>query len=134
MTHMSGQGKADVGLIGLAVMGRNLALNIADHGFAIAVYNRTTEVMQKFVSSHDQTPGELMGCETLEDFLDTLKTPRIILLMVQAGPAVDAVVEQLAEAGLQPDDLVVDCGNSQWTDTIRREETYANTCKFFGSG
>ena len=131
---MSGQGKADVGLIGLAVMGRNLALNIADHQFSIAVYNRTTEVMRQFVSSHDQTPGDLIGCETLEDFLHTLDTPRIILLMVQAGPAVDAVVEQLAEAGLQPDDLVVDCGNSQWTDTIRREEAYADTCKFFGSG
>ena len=131
---MSRQGKAEVGLIGLAVMGQNLALNIADHNFAIAVYNRTTEVMRKFVSRHQQTPGELLGCETLENFLSTLKTPRIILLMVKAGSAVDAVVEQLVEAGLQPDDLVVDCGNSRWTDTIRREEAYADTCNFFGSG
>jgi len=131
---MSGQGEADVGLIGLAVMGRNLALNIADHGFAIAVYNRTTEVMRDFVASHDQTPGDLLGCETLEGFLGALKTPRIILLMVKAGSAVDAVVKQLLEAGLQPEDLVVDCGNSRWTDTIRREETYGDTCHFFGSG
>jgi 6-phosphogluconate dehydrogenase len=133
-TNMSRQGKADVGLIGLAVMGQNLALNIADHNFAIAVYNRTTEVMRKFVSRHQQTPGDLIGCETLANFLSTLKTPRIILLMVKAGSAVDAVVEQLVEAGLQPDDLVVDCGNSRWTDTIRREEAYAGTCNFFGSG
>jgi 6-phosphogluconate dehydrogenase len=131
---MSRRGKADVGLIGLAVMGQNLALNIADHNFAIAVYNRTTEVMRKFVSRHQQTPGDLIGCETLANFLSTLKTPRIILLMVKAGSAVDAVVEQLVEAGLQPDDLVVDCGNSRWTDTIRREEAYAGTCNFFGSG
>jgi 6-phosphogluconate dehydrogenase len=131
---MSGQGTADVGLIGLAVMGRNLALNIADHGFAIAVYNRTTDVMREFVSSHDHTPGDLMGCETLEGFLGTLKTPRIILLMVRAGSAVDAVVAQLLEAGLQPEDLVVDCGNSCWTDTIRREEAYADMCHFLGSG
>jgi 6-phosphogluconate dehydrogenase len=131
---MSGQGEADVGLIGLAVMGRNLALNIADHGFNIAVYNRTTDVMRKFVSRYDQTPGDVIGCETLEDFLNSLKTPRIILLMVKAGPAVDAVVEQLVEAGLQAEDLVVDCGNSRWTDTIRREEAYADTGNFFGSG
>jgi 6-phosphogluconate dehydrogenase len=131
---MSGERQADVGLIGLAVMGRNLALNIADHGFAIAVYNRTTSVMREFVSECDQTPGDLIGCETLEDLLGALKTPRIILLMVQAGTAVDAVVEQLLKAGLQAEDLVVDCGNSRWTDTMRREEAYADRCKFFVSG
>ena len=63
-----------------------------------------------------------------------IKTPRKILLLVQAGAAVDAVVQQLLDAGLDPDDLVVDCGNSQWTDTIRREHDYAGRCQFFGSG
>ncbi|MDH3605316.1 MAG: NAD(P)-binding domain-containing protein, partial [Candidatus Tectomicrobia bacterium] len=109
---MAGQATADVGLIGLAVMGQNLALNIADHGFPIAVFNRTTERTRAFVSQFTDTPGALMGCDTLAEFVRTLIPPRKILLMVQAGNAVDVVVEQLFEAGITPEDLVVDCGNS----------------------
>ncbi len=125
---------ADVGLIGLAVMGRNLALNIADHGFSIAVFNRTTSVMQQFVAENSQTPGALIGCESLGVFLAALKSPRVIIVLVKAGPAVDDVVEQLLAAGLQPEDVVVDAGNSNWNDTIRREKQYAQRLKFFGSG
>src|SRR4051794_7021245 len=124
---------ADVGLIGLAVMGENLALNIADHGYKVAVYNRTTEVMKKFIA-RENPPGGLVGCETLKDFVAAIKRPRKIIILVKAGPAVDAVVKQLFEAGVEPDDIVVDCGNSLWTDTIRREKEYAAKCKFFGSG
>lgn len=131
---MTGQAKADVGLIGLAVMGQNLALNIADHGFNIAVFNRTTERTHEFVNRFTATPGALIGCDSLDDFVQTLIPPRKILLMVQAGNAVDAVVEQLVEAGITPEDLVVDCGNSRWTDTIRRERAYAGRCIFMGSG
>src|SRR5688572_13231316 len=127
---MARQHAADVGLIGLAVMGQNLALNIADHGFNVAVFNRTTEKMRAFVDAHEPTPGALVGCERLEEFVATLRKPRKILLMVQAGAAVDAVVQQLFDAGIKPDDVVVDCGNSQWTETIQREETYAGRCKF----
>lgn len=126
--------RADVGLIGLAVMGENLALNMADHGFKVAVFNRTVAVMKEFVRDNPGTPGGLIGCETLADFLTALKKPRVITVLVKAGAAVDAVVKQLIEAGLEKDDLVVDCGNSQWTDTIRREKEYAGQCRFFGSG
>ena len=125
---------ADVGLIGLAVMGQNLALNMADHGFQVAVYNRTTAVMEKFVAEHADTPGGLVGAAALPDFVAALKKPRKIIILVKAGPPVDAVVEQLLGAGVEPDDIVVDCGNSLWTDTIRREKQYADRCRFFGSG
>jgi 6-phosphogluconate dehydrogenase len=125
---------ADVGLIGLAVMGQNLALNMADHGYRVAVYNRTTAIMEKFVAGNPATPGGLVGSATLDGLVAGLKTPRKIIILVKAGPAVDAVVDQLLQAGVEPADLVVDCGNSQWTDTIRRETHYAERCRFFGSG
>ena len=79
---------ADVGLIGLAVMGQNLALNMADHGYRVAVYNRTTAVMEKFVAGHGNTPGGLVGAAALPDFVAALKTPRKILLLVKAGAPV----------------------------------------------
>ena len=125
---------ADVGLIGLAVMGENLALNIADHGYRVAVYNRTTTVTEKFLAANPDTPGGLVGAAALPDFVAALKKPRKIIVLVKAGAPVDAVVEQLLGAGVEPDDIVVDCGNSQWTDTIRREKQYAAGCRFFGSG
>jgi 6-phosphogluconate dehydrogenase len=130
---MAQQAVADVGLIGLAVMGENLALNMADHGYKVAVYNRTTDVMKKFIA-RENPPGGLVGCETLQEFVAAIKKPRKIIILVKAGPAVDAVTKQLFEAGVEPDDIVVDCGNSLWTDTIRREKEYAAKCKFFGSG
>jgi 6-phosphogluconate dehydrogenase len=125
---------ADVGLIGLAVMGQNLALNIADHGFKVAVFNRTTRVMTNFIAANPDTPGGLVGCEKLSDVIAAVKKPRKVIILVKAGAAVEAVVKQLIEAGIESDDLVVDCGNSQWTDTIRREKEYAGRCRFFGSG
>ncbi|PWU21443.1 MAG: phosphogluconate dehydrogenase (NADP(+)-dependent, decarboxylating) [Candidatus Rokuibacteriota bacterium] len=125
---------ADVGLIGLAVMGQNLALNMADHGYRVAVWNRTTSTTTQFIADHPDTPGGLVGAPTLTRLLGLLKTPRKIIVLVKAGPPVDAIVEQLIEAGIEPDDLVVDCGNSQWTDTIRRETQYSDRCRFFGSG
>ncbi len=128
------QASATVGLIGLAVMGKNLALNIADHGFDIAVYNRTTAVMQEFMAENPSTPGKLVGCGTLEEFIAAIKKPRVIIILVKAGPAIDAVVEQLVAAGLDKNDIVIDAGNSLWTDTIRREKQYADRLKFFGSG
>ncbi len=124
---------ADVGVIGLAVMGENLALNMSDHRYKVAVYNRTTEVMKKFVA-REHPPGGLVGCETLKEFVAAQKKPRKILILVTAGRAVDAVVKQLFEAGIEKDDIVVDCGNSLWTDTIHRERQYADKCTFFGSG
>ena len=125
---------ADVGLVGLAVMGQNLALNMSDHRYKVAVFNRTTEVMKDFIAAHSDTPVGLVGCETLSGLIAAVKKPRKIILLIQAGAAVDAVTKQLIEAGLDKDDRVVDGGNSQWTDTIRREKEYFAQCRFFGSG
>ncbi len=125
---------ADVGLIGLAVMGKNLALNMADHGFSVAVFNRTTEVMREFVEQNPATPGKLTPCATLAELVQALKKPRVVIVLVKAGPAVDAVTQQLIAAGIEPGDVVVDAGNSLFTDTIRREKQYAQNLKFFGSG
>jgi 6-phosphogluconate dehydrogenase len=124
---------ADIGLIGLAVMGENLALNIADHGYKVAVYNRTTEVMEKFIA-RENPPGGLVGCKTTKELVAAIKRPRKFIILVKAGPAVDAVTKELIASGVEKDDIVVDCGNSLWTDTIRREREYASQCKFFGSG
>ena len=128
---------ADIGLIGLAVMGQNLVLNIADHGFSVAVFNRTTATMQAWIDKikkEEPSAGRVTGYADMSDFVAAIKRPRKILILVKAGPAVDAVARQLIEAGIDSDDIVVDCGNSQWTDTIRREREYADECKFFGSG
>ena len=134
MSEINTHAIADVGLIGLAVMGKNLALNMADHGFKVAVFNRTTQVMAEFINENPHTPGGLVGCATLESFLASLKRPRKIVVLVKAGAAVDAIVGQLIQAGLQKDDIIIDAGNSLWTDTIRREKEYAAKLKFFGSG
>jgi len=131
---MAEKTRADVGLIGLAVMGQNLALNMADHGFKVAVFNRTVRVTKDFIDAHPDTPGGLLGCENLANFLGAVNAPRKIVILVKAGPAVDIVAKQLIEAGLDKEDLLVDCGNSQWTDTIRREKEYSDRCRFFGSG
>jgi 6-phosphogluconate dehydrogenase len=125
---------AAVGVIGLAVMGRNLALNLADHGFRVAVYNRTTRVTDEVVAAHPDTPGGLVACRSLEELVRALEPPRRIAVLVKSGPPVDAVVGGLLEAGLEPDDIVVDCGNSLFTDTIRREREHAGRLRFFGSG
>lgn len=130
---MAQQAVADIGLIGLAVMGENFALNIADHGYKVAVYNRTTDVMKKFVA-RENPPGGLVGCETVKDLVAAIKKPRKFIILVKAGPVVDAVTKELIAAGAEKDDIIVDCGNSLFTDTIRREKEYATQCKFFGSG
>ena len=84
---------SDIGLIGLAVMGQNLALNIADHGFQISVYNRTVEKTEKFVSENPNTPGGVVGAKTLEEFVSSLAKPRKVIILVQAGKATDAVID-----------------------------------------
>ncbi|MDP3222251.1 MAG: decarboxylating NADP(+)-dependent phosphogluconate dehydrogenase [Rubrivivax sp.] len=107
-----------IGLIGLAVMGQNLVLNIESRGFGVSVFNRTTEVTDNFVAQH---PGKkLLGCHTLADFVASLQRPRKIMLMVKAGAAVDAVIEQLLPL-LDKGDIVIDGGNSLFTDTERRD-------------
>src|SRR3954469_2451322 len=125
---------SDIGLIGLAVMGQNLALNIADHGFRISVYNRTTEKTEKFVAENPNTPGGLFGAKTLEEFVASLAKPRKVVILVQAGKATDAVIDSLVPLPEQ-NDIIIDGGNALWTDTIRREKALRGKgLRFIGSG
>ena len=125
---------SEIGLIGLAVMGQNLALNIADHGFAISVYNRTTAKTDEFVAANPNTPGKLIGCPTLEGFVQSLKRPRKVIIMVKAGGATDAVIDSLLPF-MEEGDIIIDGGNAKWTDTIRREKELSEKgFRFVGSG
>src|SRR3984957_12284575 len=125
---------SDIGLVGLAVMGQNLALNIADHGFQIFVYNRTTEKTDKFVAENPSTPGGVVGTETLEAFVKSLAKPRKMVILVQAGKATDAGIDGLVPL-LEAGDIVIDGGNALWTDTIRREKALRDKgLRFVGSG
>ena len=125
---------SDIGLIGLAVMGQNLALNIADHGFQISVFNRTVEKTDKFVAENPDTPGGLIGAQTLADFVNSLSSPRKIIILVQAGRATDAVIDGLIPL-LDQNDIIIDGGNALWTDTIRREKDLKDKgLRFIGSG
>ena len=126
--------RSDIGLIGLAVMGQNLALNIADHGFQISVYNRTTEKTDKFVAENPATPGGVVGTKTLQEFVASLAKPRKMAILVQAGKATDAVIDGLVPL-LEAGDIVIDGGNALWTDTIRREKALREkNLRFIGSG
>ena len=125
---------SDIGLVGLAVMGQNLALNVADHGFKISVYNRTTSKTDAFVTENPDTPGGLVGCHTLEDFVKSLKRPRKIIILVKAGGPTDAVINGLVPL-LEEGDIIIDGGNAYWHDTIRREKDLtAKGLRFIGSG
>ncbi|MEG4815895.1 decarboxylating NADP(+)-dependent phosphogluconate dehydrogenase [Microcoleus sp. K5-D4] len=110
--------KQNFGLIGLAVMGENLALNVESRGFSVAVYNRTAAKTDDFMAL--RAPGKnIVGTKTLTEFVDALETPRRILVMVQAGKPVDAVIDQLKPM-LSPGDMIIDGGNSLYDDTERR--------------
>ncbi len=126
--------KSEIGLIGLAVMGQNLALNIADHGFKISVYNRTASKTQAFLEANTYLGDTLVGFEELKDFVASLKIPRKVVIMVQAGAGTDAVIDQLTEV-MDKGDIIIDGGNSKWTDTIRREKQLSDKgFHFVGSG
>ncbi|MDY7042295.1 MAG: NAD(P)-binding domain-containing protein, partial [Chloroflexota bacterium] len=110
--------KCDFGLIGLAVMGQNLVLNVERNGFSVAVYNRTAERTEEFMA--ERTAGKnIVAGYTIEQFVDLLEKPRKIMIMVKAGAPVDAVIEQL-KPHLEPGDLLIDGGNSFFGDTERR--------------
>jgi len=110
--------KANIGLIGLAVMGQNLVLNMNDHGFKVAVFNRTTSVVDEFLAGPAQGT-EVVGTHTLEELVDSLQSPRIVMLMVKAGEVVDQYIDKLVPL-LSAGDIIVDGGNSLFTDTNRR--------------
>ena len=110
--------KADIGLIGLAVMGENLALNMESHGFTVAVYNRSTEKVDAFLAGRG-AGKDFIGCRSPEELVAALKKPRKIFMMVKAGAAVDALIERLLPL-LEEGDVLIDGGNSHYPDTIRR--------------
>jgi 6-phosphogluconate dehydrogenase len=115
--HMS---KADIGLVGLAVMGQNLALNMNDHGYAVAVFNRTVSKVDEFLNRHKNTAGfKIVGARSVEELVAQLERPRRVMLMVQVGQPVDDFIEQLLPH-LEPGDIIIDGGNSNYDDTIRR--------------
>jgi len=124
--------RADFGMIGLRVMGRNLALNIEEHGFTVAVWNRTTKIMQQFIA---ENPGKrLVGAVTLEELVNVVSRPRRIMLMIEAGPAVDDVITALRML-LEPGDIVIDGGNSWFKDTQRRGAKLAgDDISYVGTG
>ncbi len=125
--------QADIGLIGLAVMGRNLVLNMADHGFTVAVYNRSPERTKEFLSG-EAAEASVVGTRSLEDLVDTLKRPRVVMLMIKAGQPVDDQIDTLIPI-LERGDIIVDGGNSRFTDTERRTDRLAEFgIRFIGMG
>ena len=130
---MTTQGTCDIGLIGLAVMGENLALNIASRGFRIAVFNRTASVTDAFTSGRGRQPN-VVGCHTLAELVAALKPPRKVMLMVKAGPAVDELIKTLLPL-LAKGDVIIDGGNTHYADTERRtNEVEAAGLLFVGTG
>lgn len=113
--------KSDIGLIGLGVMGQNLVLNIANHGYSVSVFNRTLSVVDEFIAGKAEGYELITGTRSIPEFVESLRRPRRIMLMVKAGYAVDAVIEQLMPY-LSQGDIVIDCGNSYFKDTIRRSK------------
>ena len=125
--------QCDIGLIGLGVMGENLVLNMESKGFSVAVFNRTTEVTEKFAAERAQGKN-IQATQTLEEFVGALKKPRIAMMMVKAGSPVDSVIGQLAPL-LEKGDVIIDGGNSLFTDTQRRERELQSTgIHFVGIG
>jgi 6-phosphogluconate dehydrogenase len=113
------EAKADIALIGLAVMGQNLILNMADHGYTVVAHNRTTSKVDDFLEDQAKGHPGVVGAHSVAEMVGLLKRPRKIMLMVKAGKAVDDFIEQIAPQ-LEPGDLLIDGGNSHFPDTIRR--------------
>ena len=125
--------KYDIGLIGLAVMGQNLVLNMNDHGYRVAVYNRTVSKVDEFLNTNAKGTN-VKGTYSLQELVDSLNKPRIVMLMVKAGPPVDDFIEMLIPL-LEEGDIIIDGGNSNFEDSIRRT-SYIESHKmlFIGTG
>ena len=125
--------KADIGLIGLAVMGENLAMNMESKGFTVAVYNRTTSKVDDFVNGR-AAGKNIIGTHSLEELVANLEKPRKVMMMVKAGAAVDALIDQLLPL-LEDGDILIDGGNAHFPDTIRRTAYVESKGKLFsGTG
>src|SRR3954454_7807794 len=126
-------GTCDIGLIGLAVMGQNLVLNMNDHGYKVAVWNRTVSKVDEFIN-HEAKGTQVVGAHSLEELAKLLKRPRRIMLMVKAGATVDEMISQLLPH-LEPGDVIIDGGNSHFPDSNRRTDDLAKKgILFIGTG
>ena len=124
--------KQQIGIVGMAVMGKNLALNISDHGFSISIFNRTVSTAQDVARENPQS--DIVVAKTAEEFVASLESPRKIILMVKAGKAVDETIAAFLPY-LEPGDLLIDAGNSYYQDTIRRQKTLEEKgFRFMGMG
>lgn len=125
--------KAEIGLIGLAVMGENLVMNMESKGYTVAVYNRSMDKVIRFVNGRGKGKG-IIGCKSLSELVESLKRPRKVMLMIRAGEAVDQMIAQLIPF-LEPGDILIDGGNSYFKDTIRRERELREKGLFYiGTG
>lgn len=128
-----GTATAQIGVTGLAVMGSNIARNFARHGYTVAVHNRSVAKTDALLADHG-SDGKFVRSETIEEFLAALERPRRVLIMVKAGEATDAVINELADA-MEPGDIIIDGGNALYTDTIRREKAMRERgLHFVGAG
>lgn len=130
-------GLCDIGFIGLGVMGKNLTLNLADHGYKIACFDLDKEkidtIIEQDAAERGGAPARVVACRSYTELLNKLKAPRLIILSVPAGDPVDHVCNLLIDACIQADDIVVDTGNSLWTDSVEREAQYKGKFIFFST-
>ena len=126
--------QAEIGLVGLGVMGANLALNIAEKGFVIAVYNRTWATTEKFVADAGPLAKRIIACRTMVDLAAAIRPPRPVIIMVKAGEAVDEQIKALCEV-MDRNDIIIDAGNANYHDTVRRDADLSKTgLTFIGMG
>jgi len=127
----------DIGFIGLGVMGKNLVLNLADNGYSIAAFDLNSEKINDVITQdkheNNSSKQRVYGCSSFTELLARLSPPHLIVLSVPAGSPVDQVCESLIGAGIKPDDIVIDTGNSLWVDTVAREDKYKNNFILFSS-
>ena len=125
---------ADIGLIGLGVMGKSLALNIAEHGFRVAIFNIDPAITHDFIAAEKTFSPRLVGCTSLAELVAVLKPPRMMMLMITAGDPVDEQIAQLRSL-LQAGDTIIDGGNSNYQDTLRcYRQLQADGIHFLGTG
>ena len=125
--------KVDIGMIGLAVMGENLALNMEEKGFTVALWNRETEWVGRFLENRG-AGKKFIGCATLDQLVEKLHKPRKIFMMIRAGAAVDEMIEALLPL-LDAGDVIIDGGNSNYRDSMRRcARLEAKGLRFIGCG
>jgi 6-phosphogluconate dehydrogenase len=130
---MTNSASAQIGVTGLAVMGANLARNLAHHGYTVAVHNRSTEKTDKLLDEHGDE-GSFVRAETMEELVAALEKPRRVLIMVKAGDPTDAVIDSLVPL-MESGDVIIDGGNARFTDTIRREaDLKEKGLNFVGAG